>query len=76
MYPNPVRPGQKVIVEGVLPGTRITFCDVNGQERLAWRSAGLIETRSVDDLAPGLYFVRFENTEGKTLGIEKLAIIR
>ena len=76
MYPNPVRPGQNVVVEGIEPGTRIAFYDLNGQERLAWRATGITEIRSLDALAPGLYLVRFESTDGKTLGIEKLAIIR
>jgi hypothetical protein len=49
---------------------------LNGQERLSWRATGNTETRSLDALAPGLYLVRFEGTDGKTLGIEKLAIIR
>jgi subtilisin family serine protease len=76
MYPNPVGPGQDVVVEGIEPGDRIALYDLNGQERLSWRATGNTETRSLDVLAPGLYLVRFEGTDGKTLGIEKLAIIR
>jgi len=76
LYPNPVRPEENLVVEGVEPGTRIALYDLNGQERLSWRATGKTETRSLDALAPGLYLVRFENAGGTTLGIEKLAIIR
>ncbi|HET9233071.1 MAG TPA: T9SS type A sorting domain-containing protein, partial [Candidatus Eisenbacteria bacterium] len=76
MYPNPVRSGQELVLEGLEAGSRIALVDVSGEERLAWHTAGPVETRSLGDLPPGLYFVRFETARGELAGIEKLAIIR
>ena len=76
MYPNPVKNGQEFVVEGLEAGSRVAFFDVNGQERLSWQATGVEQRGLLDALAPGLYFVRFESAEGKTLAIEKLAVIR
>jgi hypothetical protein len=65
-----------LIVEGVEPGSRIAIYDVNGEERLSWRTSNIVDTRSLTELPPGLYLVRFEDPGGTLAGLEKLAVIR
>jgi hypothetical protein len=76
LYPNPVKAGETLVVEGLEPGSRIALIDVNGEERVSWRAEGVQATRTLDDLPPGLYLVRFEDPSGKMAGLQKLAVIR
>jgi hypothetical protein len=76
LYPNPVGPGEDLVIENLEPGTRIAIHDLRGEERLAWTAEGSLERRAVRDLPPGLYLVRFALPDGTAAGVEKLAIIR
>jgi hypothetical protein len=76
LYPNPVGPGQDLVIENLEPGTRISVHDLRGEERLAWTAAGSFERRAIGDLPPGLYLVRFKAPDGTAAGLEKLAVIR
>jgi hypothetical protein len=73
-YPNPLRGGADLILEGLPVGARVRIFDVRGEEQLQWQVAGLAEARPID-LPPGLYFLRFDGA-GVVAETGKLVVVR
>ncbi len=76
VFPNPLRLGDALVLENAAPGSEIEILDVAGRVRASWRAAGERERRTLNDLAPGLYFIRLQDvTVGKAV-TRKLVVLR
>ena len=73
-YPNPLRGGADLVLEGLPPGARIRVFDVQGELRLEWQVTTPAEAHPMD-LPPGLYFLRFDGM-GLSSQTAKLVILR
>jgi hypothetical protein len=76
VYPNPVRAGAELTVENADPGTRLELLDVSGRRGWTWRPGSGLDRRPMTDTAPGLYFLRIENPEGRLQEVRKLVVLR
>ncbi len=76
VYPNPVRAGAELTVENADPGTRVELLDVSGRRGWTWRLGSGTDRRPMTDTAPGLYFLRIENPEGRLQEVRKLVVLR
>jgi hypothetical protein len=76
MYPNPLGPGDSLVLDNVELGTRVEVHDALGRLRIAWNVSALPDERDLLELSPGLYFVRIVGADGALVGIEKLVVRR
>jgi hypothetical protein len=77
VYPNPVPPGVDLVIENVERGSRVEIHDLRGAPRVTFITMDApVQRRPVTDLAPGLYILRIEDTDGRLLLVQKLFIRR
>jgi hypothetical protein len=77
VYPNPVPPGVDLVIENVERGSRVEIHDLRGIPRVTFITVDApVQRRLVTDLAPGLYILRIEDTDGRLLLVQKLFIRR
>ncbi len=76
IYPNPVGPSQPLTVENAPEGARVRLLDLTGRLVAAWEPVGATDSHLLPPLAPGLYLLRVEDRNGRTLRLEKVALVR
>ena len=73
---NPLRLGEPLVLENVSPGSKVEILDVAGRVRASWRVAGDRDQRTLDDLAPGLYFIRLQEITAGNMTTRRLVVLR
>jgi hypothetical protein len=76
MFPNPLRLGEPLVLENVLPGSEVEVLDVAGRVRTSWRVSNERERRDLGDLPPGLYFIRLQEVADGSRTTRKLVVLR
>jgi len=74
IYPNPSNDGKvNVVFEDASVVRNVTLMDMSGRILKQWR--GITNNNvQIDNLAPGVYNVRIENTETSELAVEKIVV--
>ena len=76
VFPNPLGLGEALVLENAAPGSEVEILDVAGRVRASWRTTGDRDRRILDDLAPGLYFIRLQDVTSGEAATRKLVVLR
>lgn len=76
VFPNPLKSGEALVLENAAPGSKVEILDVAGRVRASWRTTGDRDRRILDELAPGLYFIRLQDVTSGEATTQKLVVLR